>query len=71
VLFLYEEKNVVCMNCSSIRLGVVNSKVESQCTVMVKSFQHFDFAGGGGGVVGGYGGGGLHLGFFFQKAKYF
>jgi len=35
------------MICRSVRLGLLNSKVESHCTVMVKSVQHFDLWGGG------------------------
>ena len=44
--------------------------MESQCTVMVKSFQHFDFAGGGGGMVGDYEGVGSHYDSFSIKPKY-
>jgi len=36
------------MNCRSIRLGLVNSKVEFQFTVLVKNVQDFGLAGGGG-----------------------
>lgn len=36
------------MNCRSILLGLVNSKVEFQFTLFVKSVQHFDLVGVGG-----------------------